>query len=110
MPERGLLVSSVRTGGGCNPNPQNKDTVHCSVPTIPEFLESLLDDGSSPSTMWVYVAAMSVEHALVDNHSGEPQAGVHSLKRGSEAASPDRPKGPYMGSAPGVGCPMPASF
>lgn len=58
----------------------NKDLVHCSVPTILEFLESLLDDGRSPSTMWVYVAAMSAEHALVDNHRGEPQAGVPLLK------------------------------
>ena len=30
---------------------QGKDPVHCSVPTILEFLQSLLDDGRSPSTL-----------------------------------------------------------
>ena len=90
---------------------QNEDPVHCSVPTILEFLQSLLDGGRSPSTLKVYVAAMSVEHARVDNQTvGSHRLVSLFLKGSSEAAPPDRPKGPYMGSAPSVGRPMPASL
>ena len=40
----------------------NHDPVHCSVPTALEFLQSLLDGGRSPSTLRVYVAAISCQH------------------------------------------------
>ncbi|XP_016516896.1 uncharacterized protein LOC107833105 [Poecilia formosa] len=44
----------------------NTDPVTCPVPTILEFLQSLLDGGCSPSTLKVYVAAISSCHADVD--------------------------------------------
>ena len=44
-----------------------EDPVHCSVPTILEFLQSLLDGGRAPATLRVYVAAISSRHARVDN-------------------------------------------
>jgi len=45
-----------------------KDPVYFPVPTILELLQSLLDGDLSPSTMKLYVAAISAEHARVDNH------------------------------------------
>ena len=44
-----------------------EDPVHCSVPMILEFLQSLLDGGRAPATLRVYVAAISSRHARVDN-------------------------------------------
>ncbi|XP_073671778.1 uncharacterized protein [Paramisgurnus dabryanus] len=51
------------------------DPVHCSVPKILEFLQSLLDGGRSPATLRVYVAAISSRHARVDNDT----VGCHRL-------------------------------
>jgi hypothetical protein len=44
-----------------------EDPVHCSVPKILEFFQSLLDGGRAPATLRVYVAAISSRHARVDN-------------------------------------------
>ena len=38
--------------------------MHCSVPKILEFFQSLLDGGRAPATLRVYVAAISSRHAL----------------------------------------------
>ena len=53
----------------------NENPVSCSVPTILEFLQSLLDKGRSPSTLKVYVAAISCLHQSVDNRT----VGRHEL-------------------------------
>ncbi|XP_041802371.1 uncharacterized protein LOC121613147, partial [Chelmon rostratus] len=54
---------------------RHEDPVHCSVPIILEFLQSLLDSGRSPSTLKVYVAAISSRHVLVNNNT----VGCHRL-------------------------------
>lgn len=42
------------------------DPVSCPVPTVLEFLQSLLEEGRSPSTLKVYVAAISCHHVKID--------------------------------------------
>ena len=54
---------------------RSEDPVHCSVPEILEFLQSLLDCGRSPATLRVYVAAISSHHTRVDNDT----VGGHKL-------------------------------
>lgn len=54
---------------------RREDPVSCSIPIILEFLQALLDDGRSPSTLKVYVAAISCYHSRVENCS----VGSHSL-------------------------------
>lgn len=54
---------------------RSEDPVSCSVPIILEFLQSLLDKGRSPSTLKVYVAAISCHHVRVDNNT----VGSHNL-------------------------------
>lgn len=44
-----------------------ENPVSCSVSVVLEFLQSLLDTGRSPSTLKVYVAAISCRHSRVDN-------------------------------------------
>lgn len=51
------------------------DPAQCPIPMVLEFLQSLLDRGRSPSTLKVYVAAISCHHARVDNGT----VGSHSL-------------------------------
>ncbi len=54
---------------------RGEDPIHCSIPKIPDYLQSLLDDGRSPATLRVYVAAISSQHARVDNDT----VGRHKL-------------------------------
>ncbi len=42
------------------------DPPRCLVPLILEFLQSLFDRGRSPSTLKVFVAAISSRHVRVD--------------------------------------------
>lgn len=49
--------------------------MRCSVPTILDFLQFLLDEGRSHSTLKVYVAAISCGHVRIDNGT----VGGHSL-------------------------------
>ncbi|XP_077367945.1 uncharacterized protein LOC144013224 [Festucalex cinctus] len=51
------------------------DPVSCSIPTILDFLQSLLDKGRSQSTLKVYVAAISARHVGADGCS----VGRHEL-------------------------------
>lgn len=51
------------------------DPSSCPVSVVLEFLQSLLDCGRSPSTLKVYVAAISCNHGLVEGSS----VGSHSL-------------------------------
>lgn len=53
----------------------DEDPVSCSVPTILNFLQSLLDKGRSPSTIKVYVAAISCYHTRIDGCT----VGSHNL-------------------------------
>lgn len=54
---------------------RSEDPVHCSLPTILEFLQSLLGKGRTPSTLKVYVAAISCHHAMIGNAT----VGSHNL-------------------------------
>ena len=51
------------------------DPVSCSVSTVLDFLQHLFDRGRSPSTIKVYVAAISCYHARIDGCS----VGCHNL-------------------------------
>lgn len=82
----------------------SEDPGHCGVPIILEFLQSLLDEGRSPSSLRVYVAAISWGHAQTDNGTVGSHRLVPLLKGGSEDTSPKNPEGSSFGLAPGVGC------
>ncbi|MEQ2207996.1 hypothetical protein XENOCAPTIV_022724 [Xenoophorus captivus] len=47
----------------------NENRISCPMPTILEFLQSLLDKGRSPLTLKVYLAAISCHHASVDDRT-----------------------------------------
>lgn len=49
--------------------------MHCVLPAILEFLQSLLDKGRSPSTLKVYAAAISSKHVTVEGRT----VGSHRL-------------------------------
>ena len=109
------LPAVTRTGGSCSLTwctGQNKDPVHCSVPTIIKILA--VPPGRWPvlhSTLRVYVAAISSQHDRVNKNTvGNNRLMSLFLKRGYEAASPKRPEGSCRGPAPGVGRSMLASL
>ncbi|KAK0134652.1 Neuronal acetylcholine receptor subunit alpha-10 [Merluccius polli] len=54
---------------------RGEDPVHCAIPKVLEFLQSLLEGGRSPATLRVYVAAISSRHARVDGNT----VGCHRL-------------------------------
>ena len=67
---------------------RNEDPVHCSVPTILDFLQSLLDEGRSHSTLKVYVAAISCGHVRVDNGTVGSHGLVSLFLRGAQRLHP----------------------
>lgn len=73
------------SGGGSLPGVQagGEDPASCTVATILEFLQSLLEDGHTPSTLRVYVAAISLRHVLVENATVGCQWLVSSFLRGA---------------------------
>ncbi|KAK9542065.1 hypothetical protein VZT92_002063 [Zoarces viviparus] len=74
---------------------RNKDPVQCPVPIVLEFLQSLLDKGQSPSTVRVYVAALSWHHARVDNGTvGSHRLVSLFLKGALRLRPPNAPKAP----------------
>ena len=74
---------------------RNENPVHCSVPTILEFLQSLLDDGRCPATVRVYVAAISSQHARVDNNTvGSHRLVSLFLRRALRLRPPNVPRAP----------------
>ena len=54
---------------------QNVDPEHFSIPVLLKYLQTLLDKGLSASTIKVYVAAISAQHAFMDGRS----VGSHAL-------------------------------
>ncbi len=69
---------------------KGEDPVHCSVPRILDFLQSLLDSGRSPATLRVYVAAISSRHAQVDNGTVGSHRLVSSFLKGAWRLRPPR--------------------
>ncbi|XP_057685683.1 uncharacterized protein LOC130911993 [Corythoichthys intestinalis] len=71
------------------------DPVSCSVPTVLDFLQSLLDIGRSPSTLKVYVAAISAHHAKVSGGSVGNHGLVATFLKGALRLHPRRcPRAP----------------
>ncbi|XP_057713573.1 uncharacterized protein LOC130929952 [Corythoichthys intestinalis] len=71
------------------------DPVSCSVPTVLDFLQSLLDIGRSPSTLKVYVAAISAHHAKVSGGSVGNHGLVATFLKGAMRLHPRRcPRAP----------------
>lgn len=64
--------------------------MNCSVPRVLEFLQSLLDNGRSPATLRVYVAAISSRHARVDNDTVGCHRLVSLFLRGAWRLQPPR--------------------
>uniref|UniRef100_UPI0037E82EF3 uncharacterized protein n=1 Tax=Semicossyphus pulcher TaxID=241346 RepID=UPI0037E82EF3 len=62
---------------------RGEDPASYTVATILEFLQSLLEDGRTPSTLRVYVAAISSRHVLVENATLGCQRLVTSFLRGA---------------------------
>ncbi len=69
---------------------RDEDPVHCSVPTVLDFLQSLLDEGRSYSTLKVYVAAISCGHVRVDNCSVGRHGLVSLFLKGAQRLRPPR--------------------
>ena len=66
------------------------DPARCSVATVLEFLQSLLDDGRSHSTLRVYVAAISSRHEMVDGATVGCHRLVSLFLRGALRLRPSR--------------------
>lgn len=74
---------------------RSENPVACPVSTILEFLQSLLDVGRSPSTLKVYVAAISCHHEKVDNATVGSHKMVSLFLRGAcRLCSPMVPRAP----------------
>lgn len=72
-----------------------EDPVHCSIPVILDFLQSLLGKGRSPSTLKVYVAAISCRHVRVDHRTVGSHHLVSLFLRGARRLHPPRaPRAP----------------
>ena len=69
---------------------RSEDPVHCSLPTSLEFLQSLLGKGRSPSTLKVYVAAISCHHAKIDNGTVGSHNLVSLFLKGAQRLHPPR--------------------
>ena len=69
--------------------------MHCSVPIILDFLEYLLDKGLTPSTLKVYMAAISCYHVRVDNSTVGSHYLVSQFFKGAQRDRPQRaPRSP----------------
>lgn len=69
---------------------RDEDPLRCSVPTILDFLQSLLDEGRSPSTLKVYVAAISCQHIRIDNGTVGSHSLVSLFLKGAQRLHPPR--------------------
>lgn len=67
---------------------RGKDPASCSVSTILDFLQSLLDKGRMPATLKVYVAAISCRHSRVDNVTVGSHPLVSLFLRGARRLRP----------------------
>ncbi|XP_034396385.1 uncharacterized protein LOC117735684 [Cyclopterus lumpus] len=73
----------------------NEDPVQCPVPVILEFLQSLLEKGRSPSTLRVYVAAISWQHVKIYNDTvGSYRLVSLFLKGAQRLHPPSTPRAP----------------
>lgn len=87
---------------------RNEDPIRCSVPIVLEFLQSLLDQGWSPSTLRVCGRYFGTACHGWQRHNREPETGVPLLKRGPEIVSPMHSES--YGTCPWYGCLEHASF
>ena len=67
---------------------RGEDPTSCPVATVLDFLQSLLDDGRAPSTLKVYVAAISSQHGLINNATVGCQRLVSLFLRGASRLRP----------------------
>ncbi|KAL0173854.1 hypothetical protein M9458_029822, partial [Cirrhinus mrigala] len=67
------------------------DPENCTVSDILEFLQQRMDSISMPSTLKVYVAAISAFHATVNGHSVGKHDLVNRFLRGARRLRPPRP-------------------
>lgn len=68
------------------------DPVHGSVPTILDFLQSLLERGLSHSTLKVYVVAIISQHIRVDNGTVGSHRLLSLFLKGAQMLHPPQPK------------------
>ena len=74
---------------------RGEDPVHCSVPLVLEFLQSLVDKGLSPATLKVYVAAISCNHVKVESCTVGSHRLISSFLKGAHRLNPPRaPRAP----------------
>ena len=65
------------------------------MPLVLDFLQSLVDKGLSPSTLKVYVAAISYNHVMVENGTVGSHRLVSSFLKGAQRLNPPRaPRAP----------------
>ena len=67
---------------------RNEDPVHCPVSVILTFLQALLSQGRSPSTLKVYVAAISCWHSVVSGETVGRNKDVSLFLRGARRLHP----------------------
>ena len=75
--------------GWCNDHGENP--VCCPLPLVLEFLQSLQDKGLSPSTLRVYVAAISCHHVKVGGDTVGSHRLVTQFLKGARRLHPPRP-------------------
>lgn len=71
---------------------KNEDPVVCAIPVVLTFLQERLDNGSSPSTLKVYVAAIAASHSILDGRSVGKHPLITSFLRGARRLNPPRPR------------------
>ncbi len=68
-----------------------RDPENCPVSDILDFLQQRMDEGSMPSTLKVYVAAISAFHAAINGRSVGKHNLVIRFLRGARRLRPSRP-------------------
>ncbi len=68
-----------------------RDPENCPVSDILDFLQQRMEDGSMPSTLKVYVAAISAFYAAIDGRSVGKHDLVIRFLRGARRLRPSRP-------------------
>ncbi len=83
---------------------RGEDPSVCDISVILSFLQELLNNGRSPSTLKVYVAAIAASHSLIAGHSVGRDNLVVRFLRGARRLNPPHPFTVPMWALPTVLC------
>ncbi len=70
---------------------RGKDPINCPIPIILALLQERFDSSRMPSTLQVYVAAITAFHAYVEKSPHQQKLSDHTFLKGARRLNPPRP-------------------